>query len=276
MGPLVDASTLAARLAEVVVVDVRWRLGGPSTYPEFVAGHIPGAMWADLDADFADPPGPGGRHPLPEPTRLQRRLRELGIDDDSAVVLYDDRDATAAARPWWVLRWAGLRDVAVLDGGLAAWTASGHPLQHGQAAARRLGGVTVRPGAMPTLDAMTAAELARTGLLLDARTAPRYRGENEPVDPVAGHIRGASNAPTAGNVEPDGRFLPSTRLRERFTALGATPGTAVGAYCGSGVTAAHTVLALELAGIPAALYPGSWSEWISDAARPVAVGPARG
>ena len=136
--------------------------------------------------------------------------------------------------------------------------------------------MTVRPGAMPALDAAGAAELARTGALLDARTGARYRGENEPVDPVAGHIPGAHSAPTAGNVAADGRFLPAPRLRQRLAAFGVRPGAKVGAYCGSGVTAAHTVLALEIAGIPAALYPGSWSEWITDPDRPVATGPAPG
>ena len=192
MGPLIDPPSLAARLAEVLVLDVRWQLGGPSTYPDFLAGHIPGARWADLDADFADPPGPGGRHPLPEPARLQQRLRELGIHDDSAVVIYDEADSTAAARAWWVLRWVGLGDVAVLDGGLAAWRAAGQPLEEGTARPGQPGAVTVRPGSVPALDATGAAELARTGVLLDARTGERYRGENEPVDPVCrAHSRGA-------------------------------------------------------------------------------------
>jgi thiosulfate/3-mercaptopyruvate sulfurtransferase len=277
LGPLIDAPSLARRLAEVAVLDVRWRLGGPSTYPDFLAGHIPGARWADLAADFADPPGAGGRHPLPDPARLEDWLRELGIDDDSAVVVYDEADSTASARAWWVLRWVGLRDVAVLDGGLAAWRAGGHPLEAGRrASVRRPGTVTARPGAMPALDAAGAAELSRDGVLLDARVGPRYRGETEPVDPVAGHIPGAQNAPTAANVGRDGRFLSPPQLLERFAAFDVKPGSAVGAYCGSGVTAAHTVLALALAGIPAALYPGSWSEWITDPGRAVATGPAPG
>jgi thiosulfate/3-mercaptopyruvate sulfurtransferase len=295
MQPLIEPRELAERLAETVVFDVRWRLGGPSMYAEFLDGHLPGACWTDLDADFADPPGRGGRHPLPDPERLQRRLRELGLDDGARVVVYDHADSTAAARAWWVLRWAGLSAVRVLDGGLAAWAAAGGVLETGPARPRSPGTVTVRPGAMPVLDADAAAKLAHDGVLLDARAAPRYRGEIEPIDPVAGHIPGARNAPTTANVRDDGRFLAPGSLRRRFAALGvadqaartaaddsaadarggarAHPGPpGVGAYCGSGVTAAHTVLSLEVAGVTAALYPGSWSEWITDPSRRVATG----
>jgi thiosulfate/3-mercaptopyruvate sulfurtransferase len=272
VGPLIQASTLAEVLADVVVLDVRWRLGGPSAHDEYLAGHVPGAIWADLDVDFADPPGIRGRHPLPDPLRLQDRLRGVGLDDGSPVVVYDHADSTSAARAWWVLRWAGLPVVSVLDGGIAAWVAAGHLLEPGSPPPRSPGTVTVRPGAMPVLDADGAAGLGRDGLLLDARAAPRYRGEVEPIDPVAGHIPGARSAPTADNVGDDGRFAPAARLQGRFADLGARSGIAVGAYCGSGVTAAHTVLALELIGVSAALYPGSWSEWITDPARPVATG----
>ena len=280
MRPLIEASELAGALTPMVsatvVLDVRWRLGGPPTYPEFLAGHVPGAYWVDLDADLADPPGRGGRHPLPDPDRLQSRLRSWGIDDDSRVVVYDDANATAAARAWWVLRWAGLDSVQVLDGGLAAWTGAGGALQPGPVDTRPTGTVTVTPGAMPTLDADGTARLAAEGVLLDARAAPRYRGEVEPVDPIAGHIPGARSAPTTDNVDGTGRFVPVDQLHERFARLGITDdaaATPVGVYCGSGVTAAHTVLSLELAGRAAALYPGSWSEWITDPNRPVAVGP---
>jgi thiosulfate/3-mercaptopyruvate sulfurtransferase len=278
--PLIEASELVGALTPMVsapvVLDVRWRLGGPSTYPEFLAGHVPGAYWLDLDADLADPPGRSGRHPLPDPDRLQSRLRSCGIDDDSRVVAYDDGNATAAARAWWVLRWAGLDSVQVLDGGLAAWIGAGGALQPGPVGSRPPGTVTVRPGAMPTLDADGAARLAAEGVLLDARAASRYRGEVEPVDPIAGHIPGARSAPTTNNVDGTGRFVPVDQLQEWFAGLGITddaPDTPVGVYCGSGVTAAHTVLGLEVAGRAAALYPGSWSEWITDPDRPVAVGP---
>lgn len=281
MQPLIEASELADRRAETVVIDVRWRLGGLSTYSDFLDGHVPGAAWCDLDADFADPPGAAGRHPLPAADRLQRRLRELGLDDGSPVVVYDHADSTAAARAWWVLRWAGQSDVRVLNGGLAAWAAAGGVLESGPARPRTPGTVTVRPGAMPVLNADGAAKLAHDGLLLDARAQPRYRGEVEPIDPVAGHIPGARSAPATSNVDDDGRFLAPAVLRERFAALGACDmrgagaqagAPTLGAYCGSGVTAAHTVLSLELAGLTAALYPGSWSEWITDPNRPVATG----
>lgn len=271
MRPLVTVDELAGRTDQIVLLDVRWNLGGPSTWPDYLDGHIPGAVWADLETDFADPPGSGGRHPLPDPGRLQQRLRALGISDDRATVVYDAADSTAAARAWWVLRWAGQADVRVLDGGLAAWQATGRPLEQGPATPRR-GNVTVHPEAMPTLDALGAGQLASNGVLLDARAAQRYRGEAEPIDPVAGHVPGATSAPTAANVGRDGSFLPRDALIRRYEELGVRAGDEVGAYCGSGVTAAHTVLALELAGIAAALYPGSWSEWITNSARPVATG----
>lgn len=279
MQPLIEPRELAEILPTTVVLDVRWRLGGPSTYAEFPTGHVPGAVWVDLDADLADPPGRGGRHPLPDPDRLQQRLRGWGVDDGARVVVYDDANAMAAARAWWVLRWAGLESVQVLDGGFAAWTATGGATQSGPAEGRPPGTVTVRPGGMPTVDADGAARLAAEGVLLDARAAPRYRGEVEPVDPIAGHIPGARNAATTDNADADGRFRPADQLRRRFARLGisddATDADAVpvGVYCGSGVTAAHTVLSLELIGRSAALYPGSWSEWITDPNRPIALGP---
>jgi len=278
VDPLISVDALARRLDDVVahgvvVIDVRWRLAGPPTREDFLAGHIPGAVWADLDATFAGAPGRGGRHPLPEPAHLQHALRGLGIHDGTAVVLYDDADSTAAARAWWVLRWAGLADVRVLDGGVAAWAASGRALEAGPARHPAAAGtVTVRAGGMRAVDAAGAADLARAGVLLDARAAARYRGEVEPIDPVAGHIPGARSAPTDANVAADGRLLPAAELRRRFAEIGVGGDIAVGAYCGSGVTAAHTILALEVAGFTAALYPGSWSEWITDPARAVATG----
>jgi thiosulfate/3-mercaptopyruvate sulfurtransferase len=262
------ADALSARPA-TVVLDVRWRLGGPPGRQDYEVSHVPGAVYVDLDTELSAPPGAGGRHPLPDPERLQEVLRGAGVREGVQVVAYDAADGSVAARVWWLLRWAGFGEVAVLDGGFAAWEAAGLPVSAevpealtGDAA----GDVVVRPGQMPVLDADEAAALAAEGVLLDARAAPRYRGETEPVDPKAGHIPGALNAPTTGHVGADGRWLGPEELAARFAGLGVTGGVAVGAYCGSGVTASSVVLALEVAGItsaekPAALYAGSWSNW---------------
>jgi thiosulfate/3-mercaptopyruvate sulfurtransferase len=193
------------------------------------------------------------------------------VSRDRPVVVYDDGDAMSAARGWWTLRYFGHPDVRVLDGGYRAWAEAGLPVTTAGPAPAP-GDFTADPGQMPVLDAAGAQAVAQTGLLLDARAAERYRGETEPVDPVAGHIPGAVSAPAAGSVNPDGTFKDPAELTARFAGLGAMPGTRVGAYCGSGVTAAHEVLALTLAGLPAALYVGSWSNWVTDPARPVATG----
>jgi thiosulfate/3-mercaptopyruvate sulfurtransferase len=268
-----------------VVLDVRWRLGGPPGRAEHAAGHVPGAVFVDLDTELAAPPGAGGRHPLPEPSRLQEVLRRAGVSEGSRVVAYDHADGSVAARAWWLLRWAGLSAdrVAVLDGGWAAWREEGLPVSTEEPAPEP-GDVVVRPGGMPVLDADAAAALARSGVLLDARAGERYRGEVEPVDPRAGHIPGARSAPSAGNAGHDGRWQEPQDLAERYRELGVEPGSgpeAVGAYCGSGVTASSLVLALEYAGLtaperPAALYAGSWSDWSSDPERPAATGPEAG
>jgi thiosulfate/3-mercaptopyruvate sulfurtransferase len=262
-----------------VLLDVRWRLGGPPGRELYLAGHIPGAVFTDLDRDLAARPGPGGRHPMPAAADFQAAMRRAGVRGDRLVVVYDDADSTAAARAWWLLRYFGHRSVRVLDGGYLAWTAAGLPVETGPPpSGQEPGDFTASPGHLELLDAAGAAALARAGLLLDARAGERYRGETEPVDPVAGHIPGAVSAPTAANVNPDGTFLRPAELASRFAVLAAGAGlgadgeTAVGAYCGSGVTAAHEVLALTLAGLPASLYVGSWSEWITDPARPVATG----
>jgi thiosulfate/3-mercaptopyruvate sulfurtransferase len=285
--PLITVDELA-RLqagAEMALLDVRWRLGGPPGIDLYLAGHIPGAVFADLDRDLSAPPGPGGRHPMPATEDFEAAMRRAGVRDDRPVVVYDDADSTAAARAWWLLRYFGHPSIRVLDGGYRAWTAAGRQVESGPSApgapgapgaSSASGDFTARPGHMELLDAAAAGTLARAGLLLDARAGERYRGETEPVDPVAGHIPGAVSAPTAENVKPDGTFRSAADLAARFAALGAADGAAVGAYCGSGVTAAHEVLALSLAGIPAALYVGSWSEWITDPARPVATGPTAG
>ncbi|MER6447346.1 sulfurtransferase [Streptomyces venezuelae] len=255
-----------------VLLDVRWQLGGPDQRPAYEAGHLPGAVYVDLDRELAGPPGKGGRHPLPDPEAFGGAMRRAGVTADGPVVVYDGGLGWAAARAWWLLRWTGHPNVRVLDGGLAAWTSSG-----GTVTADRVtpaeGDFKPTPGALGLLDADAAALRARAGVLLDARAGERYRGEVEPIDPVGGHIPGALSAPTTENVGPDGRFLPADVLRARFEALGATGGGAVGVYCGSGVSGAHEVLALEVAGIESDLYAGSWSEWSGDPARPVATGP---
>ena len=274
MNPLAGVAELAGELAapaSPAVLDVRWRLGGPPGIDSYRAGHLPSAVFADLDRDLSGPPGPGGRHPLPSAAAFQAAMRRAGVSDGRTVVAYDDGDSAPAARAWWLLRYFGHGSVRVLDGGFRAWQAAGQPLSTAEPAGEP-GDFTARPGHMPLLDAAGASATARSGVLLDARAAERYRGETEPVDPVAGHIPGAVSAPAAGNVTGDGRFLGLAELRELFASLGAGPGVPVGAYCGSGVTAAAEVLALAIVGIPAALYAGSWSNWVADPARPVATG----
>lgn len=285
---LISAAELAGRLERaehIVLLDVRWALGGPDGREEYAAGHLPGAVFADLEKELAVPVAPGsaeeaagGRHPLPPRAVFEEAARAWGIDDGDAVVVYDATSGQAAARAWWMLRDAGLESVRLLDGGLAAWTAAGGPLEQGVTVPDR-GNVTLEEGRLPRIDADQAASFSQPrpeapagGVLLDARAAERYRGEVEPVDPRAGHIPGAKSAPTAANLAADGTFLPPAALRERFAALGADGRRPVAVYCGSGVTAAHDVLALAVAGIDAALYPGSFSQWSRDPSRPVAVG----
>jgi thiosulfate/3-mercaptopyruvate sulfurtransferase len=279
VNPLISPGELAGVLAGArppVLLDIRWSLTGPPGVAAYRAGHLPGAVFVDLDADLAAPPGPGGRHPLPDPERFAAAMRRAGVSAGRLVVVYDEADATAAARGWWLLRYFGHEAVRVLDGGYRAWAAAGGQIVTGDQDAPGPGDFTARPGHLPLLDADGAARLASEGVLLDARAAERYRGEVEPVDPVAGHIPGAVSAPTTGNLAPDGRLLPPAGLRARFARLGASASAGeagkVGAYCGSGVTAAHEVLALAVGGIPAALYVGSWSDWITQPGRPVATG----
>jgi thiosulfate/3-mercaptopyruvate sulfurtransferase len=280
---LVDAATLAADLqvggapdpveGRPVVLDVRWALGMTDGHDQYRAGHVPGAVYVDLETELAAHGSPSdGRHPLPSASAFQGAARRWGVSAGSRVVVYDSVGGTSAARAWWLLRYFGVPDVRILDGGLAAWTAQGSAVEPGDVTPAP-GDVVVRPGGMPVVDADEAADLADgAGVLLDARAAERYRGEVEPVDPQAGHVPGAVSAPTAENLGADGRFLPTADLERRFAGLGAANGGAVGVYCGSGVTAAHQVAALAVAGVDAALYPGSWSQWSNDPARPVAVG----
>jgi thiosulfate/3-mercaptopyruvate sulfurtransferase len=270
---LISVPALAEALASgepPTVLDVRWRLSGPPTRADYEAAHVPGAAFIDLDAELCGKPGAGGRHPLPDPEALEESLRAAGVRGDRAVVAYDAGESQAAARLWWTLRWAGHPRVLVLDGGFAAWLADNRPVEPGTVTPPR-GDFTVRPGQLPVLDAAGAAHVAGTGVLFDLRIPTRYRGEAEPVDPVAGRIPGAVNLPAGELTGPDGRLLPVPHLRDRFAAAGLEPGRPVGAYCGSGVAAATAILALTQAGVPEpALYVGSWSHWITDPARPVA------
>jgi thiosulfate/3-mercaptopyruvate sulfurtransferase len=276
-GLLVTAGELAAELAldrpgepgepgePPVLLDVRWRLAGPPGIDSYRQGHLPGAVFVDLDRDLAGPPGPAGRHPLPGAAAFQAAMRAAGVSRDRPVVVYDDSDATSAARAWWTLRYFGHPDVRVLDGGYRAWSGAGLPVSTDEPAPAP-GDFTAEPGQMPVLDAAGAQETARTGLLLDARAGERYRGETEPVDPVAGHVPGAVNVPTDANLD-SGRFRPLSELAEVYAATDAAQDVA--AYCGSGVTATHDLFALALLGRRGALYAASWSGWVSDPRHPV-------
>ncbi|MFD8390596.1 sulfurtransferase [Streptomyces sp. NPDC059680] len=279
MTAIITASDLAHELTgdrPPVLLDVRWQLsvakaaGAPAFdgRAEYEAGHIPGAAFVDLDRELAGEPGENGRHPLPDLAEFGAAMRRAGVSADRPVVVYDGGQGWAAARAWWLLRWTGHPDVRVLDGGLPSW--KGELSNEVPDVAE--GDFRPVPAASGLLDADGAAALARAGVLLDARAGERYRGEVEPIDRVGGHIPGAVSAPTTENVGPDGRFLPAAELRDRFKALGVSTDAEVGVYCGSGVSGAHEVLALAVAGIPAALYVGSWSAWSSDPSRPVAVG----
>jgi thiosulfate/3-mercaptopyruvate sulfurtransferase len=277
MSAMVSAEELSGLLREVTVLDVRWRLGHTDGHRQFLAGHVPGAAYVDLETDLADPPGRRGRHPLPDPDRFAAAMSRCGVRGDRPVVVYDDWAGLAATRAWWLLRYHGHPDVRVLDGGWASWRAGGH----GTGATRRStemgerlpapGDFRADPGHLPVVDARGAARVARAGLLLDARAPERFRGEVEPVDPVPGHIPGAVNVPATGNLDGD-RFRPVEQLATAYAATEDVGELAV--YCGSGVSATHDVFVLYELGREAALYPGSWSEWVADPARPVAVGPA--
>jgi thiosulfate/3-mercaptopyruvate sulfurtransferase len=274
---LVDAQSLAAELAgdrPPVVIDARWTLTGPPGILSYRAGHLPGARFADLDTELSGRRGVAGRHPLPEAADFEQLMRRLGVNDDSAVVTYDALDSVPAARAWWNLRYFGHDNVRVLDGGYPAWVKAGLPVTIEEPVIVP-GNFVARPGAMPMIGADEAADIAKNASLIDVRVGERYRGEVEPVDPIAGRIPGAVNLPSSGNVSPDGKFLDIETLRKRYEALEIDAGAEVGVYCGSGVNAANAVFAMTLAGIETpALFVGSWSHWIADPTRPIATGPA--
>lgn len=281
LARLLSASQLAEQLSQpdLRILDCRFALDNPAYgHARYVEGHIPGACFADLERHLSGPvvKGVTGRHPLPDPADFQERLRDWGVNQDSTVVLYDDGPGAFAARAWWLLAWLGKRDaVYLLDGGFQAWQAAGLPVT-AQVDEPARGNFIAHPDPSLVLDAERLGHrLGDPALtLIDARALPRFRGEVEPLDPVAGHIPGACCAPFTDNLGAEGRFLPADQLRQRFERLlnGRSPEQLV-AYCGSGVTACHNLFALSLAGLPLApLYAGSWSEWITDPARPVARG----
>ncbi len=259
---LVSVQDVVRRPDTLCILDCRARLGDAQFGPRaYAAGHIPGARYASLDDDFAGPPGPGGRHPLPDQLRLRDRFRAWGVDDDDQIVVYDDAGGAFAARAWWCARWLGHEAVAVLDGGFAAWSG---PLSQAQPVVAA-GNFSIRPPLTREIDADTLQRRLAQTALVDARTRARFDGAEEPIDALAGHIPGAVCLPFQGNLDDAGRFRPAAELAERFRAL---PDDVV-CYCGSGVTAAHNVLAMRIAGRPEpVLYPGSWSEWIRDPDRP--------
>lgn len=273
MSLLVTAAELADLLDAAtppLVLDVRWTLAEPDGHPAYLAGHLPGAVFVDLESELSGHGAPTeGRHPLPDVALLQDAARRWGLRKGRSVVVYDDAGGLAAGRAWWLLTHAGLTGVRLLDGMLPAWRKAGLPLAEGDQSAEP-GDVTLRYGTLPVLDLDAAAAYPEHGVLLDVRAPERYRGEVEPMDPEAGHIPGAVNAPTAGNLDADGRFLDVPALQARYAELGLAPGSEVGLYCGSGVTAAHTAVALTLAGYRPAVYPGSWSQWSNHPDRPVA------
>jgi thiosulfate/3-mercaptopyruvate sulfurtransferase len=272
---LVDVAWLSEHLTDpgIVVADVRW-YADRSGREAFETGHIPGAVWVDVDTDLSRPRTPeSGRHPLPTPVDFAEAMERLGIGDDTAVVAYDDAGGSNAARLWWML-WVTGHEAAVLDGGLASWTEA---LEAGPGPTMASARFTPRPWPEDRMADVTEVDRWRrdpSAVVLDARTLERFRGEVEPIDPVAGHIPGAVSAPWASNLDPQtGVFLTPEVLWDRYAALGVAGDRTVVAYCGSGVTSCHDVLAMEVAGLPGArLYVGSWSEWIATGRRPMARG----
>jgi thiosulfate/3-mercaptopyruvate sulfurtransferase len=276
---MTDVLITAAELTELLesgtpvhLLDVRWQLGGPPGHVSYLTGHLPGAVYVDLETELAAPASAAdGRHPLPDLDELQYAARRWGLRTGDTVVVYDDTGGLAAARAWWLLRWGSVARVFLLDGGLRAWTANGGALETDDAHPAA-GDIDLEAGGLPVLTNDAVAALATGGTLLDARAGERYRGEVEPVDRVAGHIPGAISAPTSENLAPAGTFRSAAELAERFAALGIERDAQVGVYCGSGVTAAHEIVALAVAGYRASLYPGSWSQWINLPGRPIETG----
>lgn len=274
MGHLISVDDIDVARASgrtVRLLDVRWRLDLPEGRPAYVAGHLPDAVYVDLERELSRPGHPEeGRHPLPDVADLQAALQRWGVGRGDLVVAYDDNDGVAAARAWWLLRRRGV-DVRVLDGGIRSWIEAGLPLQTGD--------IAVDPGDAElddtdpgTLSTEDAARLPRDGVLVDARSPDQYRGRAASADPVAGHIPGAVNVPTVAHMRPDGRLRPAGEIAAGLAAHGIRPGVEVALYCGSGIASAHSALAFATAGIDARVYAGSWSQWSRTRGRPVATG----
>lgn len=282
---LIDCRQLAARLDDPDwrIFDCRFDLADTTRGErDYRAAHVPGAIYAHLDRDLSGPiTAQSGRHPLPDPGALCRWLGLHGIRENTQVVAYDDSGGTMAVRLWWLLRWLGHAQVALLDGGWQAWQGAALPTDQAPRSPAAVADFRCRPDwrqVVTSNEIMRQAEGGGSGMLLiDARSAQRFRGEVEPIDPVAGHIPGAINLPLQQNLAADGRFLPAGDLRALYQgALADRPAHDVVAMCGSGVTACHNLLAMAIAGLPGGrLYAGSWSEWIRDPSRPVATGDAR-
>lgn len=274
MAHLIDPDALAAELASARVVrilDVRWRLDTPEGRPAYVAGHLPSAVYVDLENDLARRGHPEeGRYPLPSIERLEESARRWGIDDGDLVVAYDDNDAVAAARAWWLLRRRGV-DIRVLDGGIRAWVAAGLPLEIGDRVAGRGDVHLLRadPGVASIDD---AARAPIEGHLVDVRAPEHYRGIAHGTDPVSGHIPGAINIPTVSHIAPDGRLRSPAQIRETIAAAGIDEGRDITLYCGAGIASTHSALAFAHAGLDTRIFPGSWSQWAHSRGRPVAVG----
>ncbi|GAA4773231.1 sulfurtransferase [Microbacterium gilvum] len=274
MSPLLTVEDLHARLSAgrpVTLLDVRWRLDLPEGRPEYVAGHLPGAVYVDLESELARRGHPeAGRHPLPLHADLQRAATRWGVNRGDLVVVYDDNDSVAAARAWLLLRRTGV-DVRVLDGGLRAWIAAGLPLASGDVAPQP-GDVVLDDPGRGDLSIEEVAAFPSHGVLVDVRTPERYRGTATGYDPTAGHIPGAVNVPTVTHILADGRLRSADEILLAFARVGATPGTDIALYCASGIAAAHSALALAVAGVEAQVFVGSWSQWTQSAGRPVAIG----
>jgi thiosulfate/3-mercaptopyruvate sulfurtransferase len=270
-SPLITVAELQERLDEVHVLDARWQLGRDDGREQYLAGHIPGAVFVDVEHELSRHGEPReGRHPLPDDAALAAAARRWGIRAGVPVVVYDDHRMLSASRAWWALRRAGLTDVRVLDGGWPAWRAAGGETATGDVQVAAGDVVLSAPGDAGVIDTADAAAWPQTGVLLDARAAERYRGETEPVDPVAGHIPGARNLPIGRVLTDDGRFRSASEIAVAFDVAGADGSMPIAAYCGSGITAAQLALAGAIAGREVTVYPGSWSAWSNTPGLPIA------